>query len=149
MNDVLADHPDRQIGRLMKQVLASVVRGIDERMQPLELTAMQWEPLLIIARGVDTVAALARTSQVDCGSMTRMLDRLETKGLLRRRRSETDRRVVHLELTPKGREVTQKIMPLVKEELAVHLRDFTAEERSTLTNLLSRMASNGSSGPVV
>ena len=94
----------RAVGRLIKQVFSSLVRGVDQHMQPLELTAMQWEPiLLLLLERADTVAALARESNVNCGAMTRMLDRLEEKQLVRRRRSADDRRVVHLELTDKGR----------------------------------------------
>lgn len=139
-----ANHPDRMVGRLIKHALTSLVRGIDARMQPLELTAMQWEPLMLIAaRSIDTVAALARESRVNCASMTRMLDRLEDKELLRRRRSALDRRVVHVELTAKGRAITRKIGPLINDELHHHLRDFTVQERSTLTHLLSRLVANG------
>ncbi len=134
----------RTVGRLIKRVLASLLRRIDQRMQPLGLTAMQWEPLaLIYYENVDTVAALARESQVNCGSMTRMLDRLEAKGLLRRRRSEADRRVVHLELTAKGREVAQAIRPVAVEELEHYLEGFTPAEVSLLTQLLGRMLANG------
>jgi DNA-binding MarR family transcriptional regulator len=142
-SDVRVD-PDRRVGRLIKQAMNSLLRGIDARMQPLELTAMQWEPLLLIAvKSIDTVAALARESQVNCASMTRMLDRLEEKQLLRRRRSTTDRRVVHVELTAKGRAICRKIEPLVNEELHDHLRGFTAADRSALIHLLSRMLANG------
>ena len=94
-----------RVGRTLKLVYSSLVRSVDARMQPLELTAMQWEPLLLLARGrADTVAALARECDMDPGAMTRMLDRLEQKHLLARSRSEADRRVVHLALTDKGRE---------------------------------------------
>jgi len=142
--DVAADHPHRVIGRLIKQVFASLVRRIDERMQPLELTAMQWEPVLLLSlKRADTVAALARESQVDCGGMTRMLDRLEEKQLLRRRRSEADRRVVHLELTVKGQKVARAILPVVFEELQIHLRDFRKDEQLMLIELLARMLKNG------
>ena len=136
--------PSRRVGRLIKQVLNSVLRSIDDRMQPLGLTAMQWEPLVLIyLERVDTVAALARQSQVNCGSMTRMLDRLETKKLLRRRRSAKDRRVVHLELTPAGTKVACTIMPLVVAALDQHLKGFRAAETALLTQLLERMAANG------
>jgi DNA-binding MarR family transcriptional regulator len=141
---VAADDPQRVVGRLIKQVLTSIVRRIDERMQPLELTAMQWEPMLLLSlKRADTVAALARESQVDCGAMTRMLDRLEEKQLLRRRRSESDRRVVHLHLTVKGQKVAREILPVVLEELQVHLSDFRKDELLTLVQLLSRMLKNG------
>jgi DNA-binding MarR family transcriptional regulator len=136
--------PSRVVGRLIKQVFASLVRNVDERMQPLGLTAMQWEPLILIhfARA-DTVAGLARESQVNCASMTRMLDRLEAKELLRRRRSSEDRRVVHVELTSKGRKVVSAILPQVLATLDEHLDGFTAADVSRLTNLLERMLANG------
>lgn len=137
--------PHAQVGRLMKLVMSSLVRNIDLRMQPLELTAMQWEPLLLLSLGrADTVAALARESDMDCGAMTRMLDRLEAKGLVRRHRSEADRRVVNLALTDKGREAAGAIPPVIRQELARHLKDFPEPEIALLTNMLQRMLDNGS-----
>jgi DNA-binding MarR family transcriptional regulator len=141
---LLPDDPHRAVGRLIKLVFSSIVRRIDQRMQTLGLTAMQWEPVLLLSlKGVDTVAALARESQVNCSAMTRMLDRLEQKGLVKRRRSDEDRRVVHLELTAKGSEVAQKLMPIVIDEMKHHLRDFSPEEIATLTKFLARMLRNG------
>ncbi len=140
-----SDHDaHRAVGRLTKLVYSSIRRGIDQRMQPLGLTAMQWEPVLLLRlRRADTVAALARECQIDCGGMTRMLDRLEEKHLLKRRRSEADRRVVHLQLTEQGEAVAQRLLPVVMDELQAHLREFTAREISTLTRLLERMLANG------
>jgi DNA-binding MarR family transcriptional regulator len=141
----LAAEPSfRTVGRLIKHVYSSLVRGIDQRMQPLELTAMQWEPLLLLFLDrADTVAALARESYVNCSAMTRMLDRLERKNLVRRRRSDADRRVVHLKLTDKGLGVGDEIQPLINAELRRHLRGFSDEEISTLADFLRRMLENG------
>ena len=134
----------RAVGRLIKHVFSSLVRGVDQHMQPLELTAMQWEPILLLfLERADTVAALARESSVNCGAMTRMLDRLEEKQLVRRRRSDDDRRVVHLELTDKGMRVGDEIQPLINAALKRHLRGFSDKEISTLTDFLRRMLENG------
>ncbi len=142
--DPFGDEPHRTVGRLIKQVFNSLVRRIDARMQPLELTAMQGEPVLLLwLKRADTVAALARETRVDCGAMTRMLDRLEEKQLVRRQRSVEDRRVVHLHLTVKGQKVARTIMPVVMEELEAHLSDFRKDELTTLIGLLSRMLKNG------
>jgi DNA-binding MarR family transcriptional regulator len=136
--------PFRTVGRLIKQLFSSLVRGVDQHMQPLELTAMQWEPILLLKlQRADTVAALARESNVNCSAMTRMLDRLEEKQLVRRRRSDDDRRVVHLELTDKGRRAGDEIQPLINAELKRHLRGFSDKEISTLTDFLRRMLENG------
>jgi DNA-binding MarR family transcriptional regulator len=139
----LPDDPNLQVGRLIKLLFYSLLRGVDARMQPLELTAMQWEPLLMLALGrADTVAALARECNVDCGAMTRMLDRLEEKQLLLRQRSDADRRVVHLTLTRKGREAAVAIPAMVSAELQRHLGGFSAAEHQTLLQLLARMLAN-------
>jgi DNA-binding MarR family transcriptional regulator len=115
-------------------------------MQPLELTGMQWEPVLMLwLKRADTVAGLARVSQMGVASMTRMLDRLEEKDLLRRERSELDRRVVNLHLTPKGRKAASKIWPIVVEGMHVHLDGFKREELALLNDLLGRMLANGAS----
>lgn len=133
-----------ETGRLIKLVFTSLLRHVDARMQPMELTAMQWEPLLLLALGrAETVAGLARECRMDCGAMTRMLDRLEQKQLLQRQRSESDRRVVNLSLTEKGRGIAGQIPHEVREELHSHLRDFSPEELNMLNSLLTRMVDNG------
>lgn len=142
------EEPPLQVGRLLKLVFLSMLRSVDARMQPLELTAMQWEPLLLLALGrADTVAALARECQMDCGAMTRMLDRLEQKQLLLRTRNDADRRVVNLSLTDKGRESAAGIPALVREELQRHLIGFTAQDQQQLVDLLTRMLENVGAAP--
>jgi DNA-binding MarR family transcriptional regulator len=132
------------ICRQIKQVMSSLTRRVDAHMQPLELTGMQWEPLMLLwLKRADTVAALARVSQVGVPSMTRMLDRLEQKDLLRRERSATDRRVVNLHLTPKGKKAASRIWPIVVEGMNVHLDGFRKEELELLNDLLGRMLANG------
>lgn len=144
----LAEEPPMQVGRLVKLVFSSMLRSVDARMQPLELTAMQWEPLLLLALGrADTVAGLARECQMDCGAMTRMLDRLEQKQLLLRQRNDMDRRVVNLALTAKGRESAAGIPSLVSEELQRHLRGFSPQDEQQLITLLTRMLENAGAQP--
>lgn len=75
--------------------------------------------------------------------MTRMLDRLEHKELVKRQRSDTDRRVVNLALTDKGHEAATAIPPVLRDELARHLRDFSDQETDLLICMLQRMLDNG------
>ena len=132
------------IGYILKTVYASINRMIDQGVAPLGLTAMQWKPMVLIShRNIDTPAELARAVNVDTGAMTRTLDRLEAKGFLTRHRSQTDRRVVKLELTASGREVVASIVPAVAHSLNTHLCDFSRQEVETLITLLRRMEANG------
>jgi len=138
------DDLHRSICRQVKQASSSLMRRVDQHMQPLELTGMQWEPVLMLwLKRADTVAGLARISQVGFASMSRMLDRLEEKDLLRRERSADDRRVVHLHLTPKGKKIANKIWPIVVEGMHVHLDGFKKEELVQFSDFLGRMLANG------
>jgi DNA-binding MarR family transcriptional regulator len=101
---------DESIGYLLKNLRVQMDRAIDGEMAELDLTGVQWGPLLLIHLGFgNTAAELARVACVDTGAMTRMLDRLEKKGLVRRARCPKDRRVVRRELTDEGRRLCREI----------------------------------------
>lgn len=133
------------VGFLVKLVNLSLNRALDQEMVALDLTAMQWRPMISIYNGTaDTPAELARLAGVDTSAMTRTLDRLEAKGLLRRTRSHEDRRIIKIELTETGKEKGQQIPPCVDRVLNQHLRGFSVEEVAQLRHLLRRMLANGS-----
>lgn len=135
---------EQSIGHMARVLVASMTRRIDAQMQVHDLTAMQWKPLLMLRLGqADTAAGLARLNCSDNGAMTRMLDRLEAKGLLCRVRSADDRRVVHLALTKEGERISDLIPYGLSEVLNEHLHGFTAAEFEQLKGLLRRMIANG------
>lgn len=132
-------------GYLIKLAYHSLNRMLDQEMSPLGLTAMQWRPLAMVFLGrADTPAELARLNDMDTGAMTRALDRLEAKGLLRRTRSQTDRRVVKIELTELGEAKAREIPPNIARSLNHHLRGFSADEVTQLMHFMRRMIANGS-----
>jgi DNA-binding MarR family transcriptional regulator len=74
-----------------------------------------------------TAGHLAKRARVSPAAMTGLLDRLEEKGLARRRRDTEDRRRVLVEVTPKVRELAEQIYG-TREEGAVALAGFTDEQ---------------------
>lgn len=135
---------EQSVGYLMRQVVSSIARGVDQRLESIGLTNAQWVPMLKLhlARAA-TVAELARGCQVDAGAMTRMLDRLEAKGLVRRVRSSDDRRVVNVELTAEGASAARVIPGVLCEVQNAHLAGFTSAEWDALKASLRRMLENG------
>ncbi|HEY3049074.1 MAG TPA: MarR family transcriptional regulator [Polaromonas sp.] len=132
--------PDESIGYLMRRILALIAQGVERELEPSGLTNAQWVPLLKLYMGrASTVAELARECQLDAGSMTRLLDRLEAKQLIRRVRSSEDRRVVNLELTPAGREAAKEIPAILSRVQNAHLAGFTVEEWQILKGYLRRI----------
>ena len=135
---------DDSYGYLLRQVQASLLRHIERRVTTLDLTAQQWSPLFLMAQGKgDTAAALARARDTDTGAMTRMLDRLERKGLVQRKRSAGDRRVVHLEVTAEGRRAIARVPFAISDVLNLHLAGFSEREIRQLKRFLRRMIENG------
>lgn len=132
------------VGLLMKQVLASLVAQADRRLDVHGLTSAQWSPLLRLQQdGPQTVLDLARWHQADPAGMTRLLDRLEKKGLVQRSRSTADRRVVQVAITPEGRAAIARVPAVLSEVMNAHLAGFTAAEWQQLKSSLKRMLANG------
>jgi DNA-binding MarR family transcriptional regulator len=132
-------------GYLLKLVVNSLNRTLDQEMAPLGLTATQWRPLAMVALGrADTAAELARLNEVDTGAMTRTLDRLEAKQLLRRTRCGQDRRVVKIELTEEGQTMAREIPANITRTLNHYLRGFSEAEVEMLVHFTKRMLANGS-----
>src|SRR5450830_1831750 len=71
---------EESIGYLIKHAYLALNRTIDTKMAEMDLTALQWAPLLLLAHGkARTAAELSRCTGVETSTMTRMLDRLESK----------------------------------------------------------------------
>lgn len=132
--------PGESVGFMMRRIVNHLSREVDRELEPLGLTNAQWVPMLKLHLGCgSTVAELARESDLDAGSMTRLLDRLEAKQLCRRVRSVDDRRVVHIELTPTGTEAARQIPAVLSRVQNAHLAGFSNEEWQTLKSLLRRV----------
>ena len=90
---------------------------------------------------------LCKGISYDAGAMTRMLDRLESKGLIRRSRSAVDRRLMHLELTDEGRAAWPRMREISMTVANRFLRGFTKAEARQLEGFLTRMLENAQPQP--
>jgi DNA-binding MarR family transcriptional regulator len=136
--------PDQSAAYLMRRILTCMVAEVDEALEPRGLTSAQWVPLFKLHMGeASTVAELARECQLDGGAMTRLLDRLEAKGLIARVRSSEDRRVVNLELTKEGRAAARHIPDVLCKVQNAFLQGLSVEEWQQLKGLLRRILDNG------
>lgn len=132
------------VGYMMRRIVASIIQQADRRLGKHGLTSAQWGPLFKIKHAKSaTVAELARWLQVDAGSMTRLLDRLEKKSLCRRVRSTEDRRVVQVELTPEGEAAIVEVPAVLSDVLNAHLAGFSEVEWKALRGYLQRMLETG------
>ena len=132
--------PDDSVGYLMRRIISLVAQGVERELEPSGLTNAQWVPMLKLYMGcASTAAELARQCELDAGSMTRLLDRLEAKQLCSRIRSSDDRRVVNLELTDTGRAAAKEIPAVLCGVQNALLSGFSADEWHTLKSYLRRI----------
>jgi DNA-binding MarR family transcriptional regulator len=85
---------------------------------------------------------LAERLLVTGASITSLVDTLERRGLVRRVRPDSDRRIVLIELTDAARPVIDAYLAEVTALHAAEFAIFTAEEREQLTTLLARLAAH-------
>lgn len=105
------------------------------------LTLSQYALLSGLAGRADArVRELASQAGVTASTATRILDVLERRGIVRRDRTEPDRRIVTVTLTPLGRELlTEQDGWLQERQLAFHA-GLPPHERSLAPDLLVRLA---------
>lgn len=134
------------LGRVKVEMLAALDRELseDKRLAALEMSAAQYVIIANLAspQGPKSAAELCKGISYDAGAMTRMLDRLESKGLIRRTRSLQDRRLMELELTEEGRAAYPRMREISMGVANRFLRGFTKAEARQLEGLLNRMLEN-------
>jgi len=134
------DFRNCHLGLLLGRAALLKDRIIDTHMVPYGITAAQFKVLIIMAQyGVDTPAELCRHLSLDSGSMTRMLDRLEQKDLLARRRSEGDRRQVQLVLTAQGQVLADRLPEIGADAMNELAGAVTQQELRTLEEILKKI----------
>ncbi|SAK56562.1 MarR family transcriptional regulator [Caballeronia arationis] len=127
----------QSVGFAINKARNVLVTEMDAALKDLGITSQQMGILLSMRRGVAaTPFELSRLLGIDTGLMTRMLDKLEDKGLLERSRSLEDRRVVNLKLTGDGEQVAARLPEIVPVVLNSRLRKFTKTEFQELRRLL-------------
>lgn len=132
------------VGYLMGRARASLLSRLDAELERFGLTGMQFAVLKHLADGAARTAAdLCRFMQYDTGAMTRIVDRLEQRGLIRRERCRDDRRVVFLRVSPAGRAQLPRLMAVGTRVLEAHLAGFSCAEIASLKGYLGRMIANG------
>ncbi len=134
---------DESIGYLMRVALSALKREVEAECEAHGMTGDQVLPLLALSQGMcNTGADLARLYDVDPGAVTRMLDRLEAKGLIERVRRVDDRRVVEIVPTAAGHAMAAELPALLAATLNRALRGFSRDEVDQFKGMLRRLSAN-------
>jgi DNA-binding MarR family transcriptional regulator len=132
---------DNQLCFKLYAASRAVIRAYKPMLDALGLTYPQYLAMLVLwewqaqAPEQPTLKALGQRLQLDSGTLTPLLKRLEQMGLVQRRRAAHDEREVHLALSEAGRALQARVAPLKAQLLC----QFGGEELAELEGLRQRL----------
>ena len=134
---------DSYLPYLLNRAGARIAAAFSEEVRPLGATLQMWRVLAAL-REYDgrRMGDLSETTSIEVSTLTRLVDNMEKRGLVARRRDAGDARVVALHVTPAGRRLTQRITPIAERYESVALAGFTAAEADILKAALRRLYRN-------
>jgi MarR family transcriptional regulator, organic hydroperoxide resistance regulator len=134
---------DRQLCFALYSASRAMTAAYRPMLAELNLTYPQYLVLLVLWEdGTTTVGRLGERLQLDSGTLSPLLKRLEANGFVRRERSQADERAVEVTLTPAGKRlerraecIPERLFPAtgMTEKDAAELRDTVRQLTDALT----------------
>lgn len=90
-------------------------------------------------KGRQTIREISSAVLINTGSITYVIDKLETKGLLERSNCKEDRRVVYIQITKQGKQMMDEIFPKHQKVIESIFSEITSEEKEFLVDILKRV----------
>ena len=148
--DIETYEPSESIGYLMTRVKVEMLAALDRELaadahlSALGVTSAQFVVMVRLVGAADRKSAsdLCKDLSYDAGAMTRMIDRLEKKGLVRRMRCVKDRRLIYLEATEAGRAAYPRMLEISVAVQNRFLRGMELPDARRLSDYLTRMLHN-------
>jgi DNA-binding MarR family transcriptional regulator len=128
---------------LLNRAGARIATAFSEEVRPLGATLQTWRVLAALhEQDGRRMGDLSETTSIEVSTLTRLVDGMEKKGLVARRRAEQDARVVMLHVTAAGRRLTGRILPIAQRYERVALAGFDEREAATLKAALRQLYAN-------
>lgn len=133
----------RNLGFLLKDISRLYTRRFEERATEIGVTLAQCKALAFLAKneGINQVR-LSELTDIDPMSLVRILDRMEADGWIERRADPADRRARRLYSKAKAKPILEKIWAVGDETRAESLGKLSAQQRSSLIDLLEQLHEN-------
>lgn len=109
--------------------------------KPFDLRPAEFSMLVLIDHNTDvTQKQLSQALATPAPNITTMLDRLSERGLLVRKRNQTDRRSIHIQLTAEGKILKDRVYEISINMEQTPMRRLSLAERAMLLELLQKIA---------
>lgn len=125
--------------------LRRIIRATDIQSKRIAKSSGLTIPQVMVLRSIGmlgdvTVKRLAEEVSLSQATVTTILNRLETRGLVVRVRSERDKRIVNAQLLPAGESVLEAVPALLHETFIERFDTLPREQQKSLVDTLSKLA---------
>ncbi|HBF47942.1 MarR family winged helix-turn-helix transcriptional regulator [Shewanella frigidimarina] len=125
--------------------LRRVIRAIDIHSRQLNKLSGLTGPQLMVIQKIDQLDAplakqIAQEINLSAATVTTIIDRLENRGMVIRKRSETDKRKVHLSLSDAGKTLLNSAPKPLQEHFIMRYQNLEEWEQSQLLSAVERIA---------
>jgi DNA-binding MarR family transcriptional regulator len=129
------------LGFLIKRCGVLMSQVAERRFEQTSISFTQWLALIWLSAQDSQISATQLSTEMgyDMGALTRIVDELERRGLVRRERSRRDRRAVEIAVTAAGSRRAQGAKRVIVELLNELVAPFSDAEITTLLELMHRL----------
>lgn len=137
-----SENLEAEIFSCLRRIISAVEIYSSKLKDKTGLNVSQLSCLLVLEKtGPLSLSKLSKHVYLSPSMITSIVDQLEKRYLVERTRKSTDRRVILIELTEKGKEVAQTAPPSFQEQLTSNLKHLKEEEKKTLLDNLNKLLS--------
>ena len=140
--DRRAEDPSTNLGIFIADLFNALDKAMAREVAPHGITGLEYSLLWHCLEGERTATQLAQVLPVDGSRISRVVTALVDRGLLRRRRLRTDRRIVMLRLTEEGTELASGIFQNMLRHYAILTENIDEEEMRVFASVASRIIAN-------
>lgn len=106
----------------------------------LNITIPQFTALQILIRNGDmTIGDLSKKMALACSTITDLVDRMEKSDLVTRKKDESDKRVVIVEVLPKGHDILEQVLDKRRAFIKSKMKDFELTDIESLNKSLEKL----------
>ena len=132
-------HLEQFLPYLVHRVSANLAEGFDDGFAEAGVSLPEWRSLSILYEyGPQTMGDIARRTNINASTMTRLVGQMEKRELVKRERPAANQRTVFVRILDDGREKVEFLIPKVLDYEQELSGCFSAAELQTLKSLLAK-----------
>jgi DNA-binding MarR family transcriptional regulator len=139
----MAMSKDQLFGSSTARVSKKMTRMINFYLKPHQITAEQWSVLRSLnAEDHISQKELAKRTDKDQATLTKILDLLEKNGFIQRLHNPLDRRSYLVQITDKGKQLTNQVAPIIEHVFSQILYGISQEKLMMFVRILADIEKN-------